>query len=134
MSRHTITTHVTGTTRPLPATTTTTTTQPRPRMDATGTAGEEHELETGVSRASPLCFFFSHFFYNYTNLNVAIQVHPPPINLDASNHPRHYGTTTPPTIHTACKLPRHRPTTHHHDMTIRRNGPKRRQTHRLGPL
>ena len=120
MSCHTTTTDITGTTRPLPATTTTTTTRPQPRMDATGTAGEEHGLETSVSRASLVFFFFHVFFYNYTNLVVAIRVHPPPINLDVQ----------PPTT---LRLPCHHPTTHdtttppaHQGRRMAQKGPKRR--------
>ena len=103
-------------------TTTTTTTRPRSRMDATGTAGEGHGLKTGVSRASLVCFFF-HVFFNYSNLIVPIRDHPPPINLDASNHPRHYEprhhqpptplATSPPNYHVTSPLnsPRHHNTT-----------------------
>ena len=124
--------HVTGPTRRLLATTTTTTTRPRPRMDATGRQGRN--MGSRLACLEPHWYvFFSCFFYNYTNLIVAIQVHPPPINLDPSNHPRHhqhpwhYGITTPPTTHTATSPPNY--TSQYYE-----NGPKRRVSRRLGPL
>ena len=52
-------------------------------------------------------FFFSCFLYNYTNLNVAIRVHPPN-QPRCVQHPRHYG------YHVTTQLPM---TPQHHPPT-----------------
>ena len=114
-SRHTTTTHVTGTTRPLPATTTTTTTRPRPRMDATGTAGEEHGLETGVSRASLVCFFFMFFLTILIYLYLSETIHPQSTSTRPS--PTTHDTAIHDTTNHPHRLPRHHDT--HHPSTTR---------------
>ena len=79
----------------------TTTTNGRNRDGRGGTWAQDRH----VSSLTGMFFFFSCFFYNYTNLIVAIRVHPPPINLDVQppmtlrlpcHHPTTHDTTTPP--------------------------------------
>ena len=91
--------HVTGTTRRLLATTTTTTSWPRPWMDATGTQGRNMGSRPACLEPHLYVFFLCFFLYNYTSLIVDKRVHPPPINLDASNYPRHHDTAQLPLHH-----------------------------------
>ena len=75
--------------------------------------------------------FFLIFFYNYTNF--ILNIHSPPVNLDASTHyttnyPRHYGTTIPPTTHTAWHVTAQQLPCHHERHKKGPNDVKRRHS------